>query len=267
MKYILKWLLVLLVIFIGWIGVLYSFQEKFIFPAPGNYVQHPIPRNFDWEEVNFRTSDDVLLHGWWMNVGSTETVVFFHGNATNISYYTGQLYMLKKLGKNALFFDYRGYGQSEGKIKREEDIYLDGQAAIDFLSEEKHVSPQHITLWGFSVGTGVATEIALRNPVAALILEAPFLSVPTLAHKFLHFSPPRWLFQYQLDNELKISELTLPLLILHSPDDQMVPFSHGEKLFKKAETEKQFIELTGGHNNAISKSSSLYFSTLQDFLP
>ncbi len=267
MKHVIKWIIILLFIFLGWIGVLYVFQTKIIFPGSERSAQHPIPNSLEWETVQFRTSDDILLSGWWLDMGAKETVVFFHGNATNISHYTGRLYMLKKLGKNALFFDYRGYGQSEGRIQKEEDVYLDGQAAIDFLKNEKGIDPDHITLWGFSIGTGIATEMAVRNPVSALVLEAPFLSVPKLAHKFFPFLPTQWFVRYKLNNESKIANLTIPLLILHSPDDRNVPFSHGQQLFEKAVSEKQFVELSGGHDEAISVSASIYFSALESFLP
>ncbi len=267
MKHVLKWILVLIVIFVGWLGILYSFQTKIIFPAVKEYVQHPLPKSLEWENVSFRTSDDVLLHGWWFDGGHEETVLFFHGNATNISHYTGRLYMLEKLKKNVLFFDYRGYGRSKGRVRKEEDVYIDGQAAIDFLVNTKQIPPQHISLWGFSIGTGVAMEMALRNPVSTLILEAPFLSVKKLAKTHVPFPPLEWLLRYKLNNEEKITELTIPLLILHSPDDQQVPFTHGQQLFEKAKTEKQLVELSGDHDEAISKSASLYFSELQDFLP
>jgi uncharacterized protein len=267
MKFILKWILVLFILFVGWLGVMYTFQTKIIFPSPKEHINHPIPGALEWEDVSIQTTDNITLHGWWMDMGAEETVVFFHGNSTNISYYSGRLYMLKKLEKNALFFDYRGYGKSEGRVVREEDVYTDGQAAIDFLTQEKNIDPKKITLWGFSVGTGIATEMALRNPVSKLILEAPFLSVSALAYEFVPLHLPNWYWRYKFDNQSKIANITVPLLLLHSPEDKNVPYEQGQILFEKATTEKEFVELSGNHDNAISKSAAVYFSALKEFLP
>jgi fermentation-respiration switch protein FrsA (DUF1100 family) len=266
MNMFVKWFLVLIVIYIGWMGSLYFLQEKLIFYPSQSAEKVPVPAKMPVEEVFFETSDGVKLQGFYVPTeGATETVLFFHGNAGNVSYRFDRLYVPWSLGKNALIFDYRGYGLSEGEISNEVDLYLDGAAALDFLVSEKGAMPENVILWGRSLGAAVALELATKNSIKKLILESPFLSIRQLAReRFWWF--PSLLVRYQFDNKSKISEIEAPLLIFHSEEDETVPFAHGKKLLELASEPKELVPLSGEHNGSLSKSFEVFYPAMEKFL-
>ncbi len=158
-----KWIATLSVIYIVWAGLMLLNQEKLIFFPTNEIMPIPHPRGVEIEEVFFKTKDGETLHGYFSPIEkSDETILFFHGNAGNVSGRIGRLFLLHKLGKNVLIFDYRGFGQSSGEIRNEEDLYLDGSAAVKFLEKEKKLPVEKMVFWGRSLGGGVALEVAKR---------------------------------------------------------------------------------------------------------
>ncbi|MCF7812073.1 lysophospholipase [Candidatus Gracilibacteria bacterium] len=230
------------------------------------YSHHPVPSELEWEEVTFQTSDGFELSGWWMDNEAERTVLFFHGNAGNISHRTGQLFIFQRLGLNALLFDYRGYGKSEGKISSEEDLYRDAEAGWNFLTEEKNIDQKNIIIWGNSLGAAVALEIAQEKNIAGVVLESPFLSLREIAQLQYPFLPVRWLLKYGFENEKKIPHIQAPLILLHSQEDEVIPISHSEVLLDLAPSPKTLIPLTGAHLRMQFDSTKEYFRALKDFL-
>ncbi|MCF7905704.1 alpha/beta hydrolase [Candidatus Gracilibacteria bacterium] len=267
MKQIIKWVLTLLVIFVLWIGALYFFQERFLFFPSSEIADQPVKSSLSWDEVSWQTTDGNTLHGRWMETkGADGTVLYFHGNAGNISHLNGQLYIFQVLNKNALIFDYRGFGESDGIIQKEQDLYEDSLSALTFLTEEKNISPSDIILWGQSLGSAFAVELAQKEPFAAVVLDFPFLSLPLVSQIHYPFLPVQWLLKYKFNNREKIKNIQSPLLIFYSNNDEVVPATQSETLFQQAKEPKKIVELAGSHNRAISESIEIYLREARDFL-
>ncbi len=264
--YVVKWLMVLLILYIAWTGAMYALQEKFIFQPRRDMITHPIARTLKWDEVSLKTKDGETLSAWWMDNGAERTVLYFQGNGANISYHTGQLFIFQKLGLNALMFDYRGYGESTGNMKHEADFYEDAATALRFLTEEKNIPTEKILLWGRSIGTAGTVELASEGNFAGVILESGFPSLGEVAQYQYPMLPARWLVRYKFLNEEKMKRVHSPVLIFHSKEDEVIPFAQGEKLFAAAREPKKFVELKGTHDRMISDSTEEYWKALREFL-
>jgi fermentation-respiration switch protein FrsA (DUF1100 family) len=265
-KFLRNILLLLLGGYVFICGLLYFFQEKLIFFPSKTLLE--APNDLRLEDVFFTTSDNVVLHARFMDVGSEKTVLFFHGNAGNVSLWNDQFYLFQKLGYNALTVDYRGYGKSESSIKKEEDIYTDALAAYTYLREEKKIPEKNIIFWGRSLGNAPSLELAQNKNLHAVVVESAFTSLEDVSREHYSFFPTLILLQYSFKNDEKIQNISAPVLVIHSRDDKTIPFSHGEKLFlllDKNTPEKKFIEISGDHNNGWKTSWNIYFTGIQEF--
>lgn len=200
------------------------------------------------EDVNLTTGDGVKIHGWYARpvrgaarkpVPTKGTLLFLHGNAGNISHRFGLIRLLTELPVDVFIPDYRGYGKSEGSPS-EEGLYRDAEAAYAFLTDSRGIPPDRLVLYGESLGGAVCVELARRRPCAGLILESTFTSVPAMARHILPF-PPLWLcLRTRFDSLSKIGSIKAPKLFIHSPEDEVVPYSMGRKLFERAADPKEF---------------------------
>ena len=198
--------------------------------------------------MNIATGDGETLHGWWVPVADAKgTVLFFHGNAGNISHRIDYLTMFKQLGYNTLLFDYRGYGQSSG-TPSESGTYLDAQAAWRYLIEIQGIGPERIVLFGESLGGAVAAWLAAREKPGLLALVSTLTSVPDLAAEIYPFLPVRWISRFDYNTLEFLQSITCPIFIAHSPQDEIIPYRHGQRLFQAAPEPKQFLPLQGTHN-------------------
>jgi fermentation-respiration switch protein FrsA (DUF1100 family) len=219
-----------------------------------------------FEDVTLQTADGMRLHGWFIPVGNPRaTVLFCHGNAGNISHRLDSIALLNSLGLQVLIFDYRGYGKSEGRPS-EKGTYRDVDAAWHYLREVRGLTEAGIIIFGRSLGAAVAADLASRTRPAAVILESAFTSVPDMAAEFYPWLPVRLLSRYRYDNLGKVARIARPLLLVHSRQDEIIPFAHGERLFGRAREPKQSLELTGGHNDAFQSSRKAYTHGLKSFL-
>ena len=214
-----------------------------------------------FENAWCETQDGLKIHGWFLKAPNASTcLLFFHGNADNISIRLPKAQEWVKRGVSVLLVDYRGYGQSEGKIKKGKDLYADGEAAFKWLREAKNLKPEQLILYGESIGSVPAIELALNHRFKSIVLEAPFTSIVELArHHYGGWIPEFLLKDFLLDNEAKISQLKAPLFILHGEDDEIVPITMGKRLFEQAPEPKQFFEIPGAHHNDISEVGGTEF--------
>jgi len=219
-----------------------------------------------YEDVALQTVDDIRLHAWFIPAENPRaTVLFCHGNAGNISHRLDSIRLLHSLGLQVLIFDYRGYGKSEGRPS-EKGTYRDVNAAWHYLREVRGLTEAGIIIFGRSLGAAVAADLASRTRPAAVILESAFTAVPDMAAEFYPWLPVRLLSRYRYDNLGKVARIARPLLLVHSRQDEIIPFAHGEVLFGRAREPKQFLELTGGHNDAFQSSRKAYTHGLKSFL-
>jgi fermentation-respiration switch protein FrsA (DUF1100 family) len=219
----------------------------------------------EYEDVTLETSDGVKVHGWFVPGESDRVLLYFHGNAGNISH---RLYSIREwhdLGFSVFIIDYRGYGQSSGK-PTEQGLYQDGHAAWRYLTDSRGIAPDDIIVFGRSLGGSVASWLAAREEPAALIVESSFTSVPDVGQAVYPWLPVRWLSRFKHATRDHVTTTTCPVLVVHSRDDEIIPFHHGEAIFEAANEPKTFLEIRGGHNDAHAVSAALYRDGMQDFL-
>ncbi len=263
---------VLLVILLTWCALavyLYIRQPALLYypDVPTRAIEiTPAAIGLEFEDITFITEDNVALHGWYIPSSSARaTLLFCHGNAGNISHRLESIQLFNELGLNVLIFDYRGYGKSDGSPS-EKGTYQDAQAAWQFLISEKQQAPNEIIVFGRSLGAAIATDLAGRTQPAAVILESAFTSVPDIGADFYPWLPVRLLSRFAYDNGAKIVTIASPILIIHSRDDEIIPFTHSKQLFDLANEPKQFLELSGGHNGGFLENRAIYQKTLDGFL-
>jgi len=208
-----------------------------------------------FEDVFFKASDGVELNGWFFPASTNSqrrhlAVLVCHGNAGNISDRLDKCAALLSTGVSVFVFDYRGYGRSQGRPS-EEGTYQDAQAACQRL-RQKGFSGSNIIAFGESLGGGVAAELAVREPAGGLVLESTFTSIPDLGAELFPWLPVRWLAKIRYDTRSKLPRLHVPVLLMHSPVDELVGFHHGKANFAAANEPKLFWELRADHNNPLA---------------
>jgi fermentation-respiration switch protein FrsA (DUF1100 family) len=229
-------------------------------------VVTPAEAGLAYESVTITTEDGVTLDGWFVPVSQARgLLLFFHGNAGNISHRLDSLKIFNELGLATLIFDYRGYGRSGGEPS-EEGTYRDAEAAWRFVTEGRHIPPRDVVLFGRSLGAAIAAHLATRHTPGALIIESAFTSVPDLAAELYPFLPARWLARFRYSTQADLVSVLSPLLIVHSRDDEIIPFAHGQRLFAVANEPKRLLELRGGHNDGFLVSRHTYVDGLHTFL-
>ncbi len=266
MKTLIYFIIILFVVLVtGKLVVLWLEQKMLYYPGKALDAT-PESLRLAYEDVYINTQDGQKLHGWWVaSKPQAFTVLYFHGNAGNISHRLHRTQFFRDLGWNLLIVDYRGYGKSTGR-PREKGLYLDALAAYAFLTQEKGVSPERLIIYGKSLGGSVAAELCLQKPAAALVLESTFSSTALMGRRMFPWFPVQWVLSQKYDTLNKISRLKLPKLIVHGRGDDMIPFSHGEMLFRQAVEPKQFVPFFGEHNDEVYVSSGEYRKVLEKFV-
>ena len=266
MRMLLTLLIMLAVAYLGVVLLVYFGQSRLVYFPEKPLSLTPGAIGLDYTSVTIATRDGETLHGWWMPVPDAKgTVLFFHGNAGNISHRINYLAMFKRLGYNTLLFDYRGYGQSSG-VPSESGTYLDAQAAWRYLTETRGIAPAQIVLYGESLGGAVAAWLAAQEKPGLLALASTFTSVPDLAAKLYPFLPVRWISRFDYATRKFLQSVTCPVFIAHSPQDEIIPFEHGQQLFQAAPEPKQFLTLEGGHNIGFIFMQPAWIKSLGAFL-
>ncbi|MGH7796213.1 MAG: alpha/beta hydrolase [Candidatus Binatia bacterium] len=243
-------------------------EEGMIFHPSPTVARTPRQVGLQFEDIFFTTRDGVRLNGWFIpHRQARSTLVWFHGNAGNISHRVDNIKLLHdKVKVNVFIFDYRGYGLSEGRAS-EAGTYLDGEAAVDLLRKKLGANGGKTILFGRSLGAAVAAEMATRFDSQGLILESPFISIAEMARIVLPFLPIGSLLQTRYDVVAKIKQITVPLLVLHGDRDEIVPFSHGKAVFDAAPEPKRFFAIAGAsHNDTYIVGGDNYFQQLKEFI-
>lgn len=229
-------------------------------------VASPQEIGLNYENIELRTEDGVRLHGWHIPAVSTRgTLLFFHGNAGNISHRLDSIRIFHKLNLSVFIFDYRGYGRSEGSPS-EAGTQSDARAAWRFLIEERGIAPGKIILFGRSLGAAVAAQLATQTQPGALIIESAFTSVPDVAAEIYWWLPVRWLTRFDYATRDYVAQGQGPVLVVHSPEDEIIPYRHGEAIFTAAHAPKEMLRLRGGHNDGFLLSGEHYVQGLDGFL-
>ena len=229
------------------------FEDKFVYFPSKDLLETPTNYGLKYEQVNLISADGTKIMAWSiLHNDKAPWLIYLHGNGENISRYLTLTTKLYELGINIFMLEYRGYGKNEGKPS-ELGLYQDAESAYQYVLE-KATSANKIILYGYSLGSGVAVELATRQKISALILEAPYKSVPDVAKDIYRIVPYRLMKNLYASKD-KISQVNVPLLIIHSSDDRAIPFSHGKALFDLAHGPKTFVEIQGGHTAMLNKAT------------
>jgi fermentation-respiration switch protein FrsA (DUF1100 family) len=216
---------------------IYLFQRNLLYhPSVNGYQGDEI--NFDYKEVFIQNKEGIKLKSWLheKDLINKKTIIFFHGNAGNLSNRNYKLNELSKFDINFLIVAYRGFSGNQGNPS-EQGLYEDAKSTFDWLTI-KGVKEKNIILYGESLGTAVAIETAQNKDLAGIILESPFTSMVELAQKYYPFLPVKFLLKDKYETIKKLPNINSPLLVLHGKLDSVVPFSMGKNLFDKANKPK-----------------------------
>ena len=247
---LLKIVAVIALAYAALVGCIFIAQDSLVyFPNMGReIVRTPRDYGLEYEDVSIRTQDGETLHAWWVPAPKSRgSVLLFHGNAGNISHRIDYARMFRSLGYDTLLVDYRGYGKSTGK-PTEEGTYRDAEASWQWL-KSRGIAERDIALFGESLGGGVASWLAERYSPRALVIASSFTSVPDLGAEVYRFLPVRLMSRFKYDTLARLERVKVPVLVIHSPKDDIIPFSHGKKLYEAAREPKTFLEVAGGHND------------------
>jgi hypothetical protein len=256
-------------VYLALVVLIYFGQSRLIFFPNRTLITTPDQAGLDYVDVTIPVTLSENLNAWHFLASqpgdSTPTVLFCHENAGNISYSLETVRLFLDFGVNVLVFDYRGYGRSDGQPS-EQNVYEDAHAAWRWLVAVRQTAPEKIFIFGRSLGGAVAIDLATRVNCAGVILESTFTSAIDMGRRLYPFVPIRLVSRFSFDSLSKISRVSCPVMVAHSPADEMIPYAMGKALYEAARTEKQFIDLTGRHNDLLSLDSDLYRNALRGFL-
>ena len=248
--------------------LVYMMQGRMLYlpDLPGRALtMTPADIGLDYQDVFLESDDGVTLHGWFIPGRSARALLFFHGNAGNISHRLDSIRLFHDLGLSVLIIDYRGYGQSKGRTT-EWGIYRDADATWRHLFEDRGLVASDIVIFGRSLGASVASQLAAKQQPLALIVESSFTSVPDIAQELYPWLPARWLSRLKHATREHVQDVQCPVLVVHSRDDEIIPFHHGEAIFSSANEPRTLLTIRGGHNDAFLRDVRAYTEGLQAFL-
>jgi fermentation-respiration switch protein FrsA (DUF1100 family) len=253
-------------VYIGLSVLLFVMQSQILYQPSRNYDYTPSDYGLKYEAVSLSTPDGQSLAGWFVpTAGDGRTVLFCHGNAGTISHRLDTLKIFHELGLNCLIVDYRGYGKSTGK-PTEIGTKIDVLAGFQWLVEEKGTRPEEIILFGRSLGGSVAAMLAKDIGPAGLVLESAFTSFDDVGSHYYPWLPVRLFSRFNYNTLEAVKEITCPVLVIHSPDDEIIPYKFGQQIFAAANDPKQFADLKGTHNEGFYDNDELYKEIWQNWL-
>lgn len=248
-----------------WFELLITFHPE---PLSAHEIKSPAEGA---EIVWFNSADGTRLNGWFFESQlkpATATIVFFHGNGGNISSVGWMGQRFAKHGFNVLLFDYRGYGASEGVVADESGLYADGDAAVAFVVNNKGVRPEQIILYGHSLGTTVAADVASRGNYGAVVLESGFSSASSLASSALPWLPTwlHFLGRNRFESARKLANVKSPILIAHGDPDRTIPTNEARLLFASANEPKKLLLVPGAGHVVFADAGESYLNQVEQFM-
>ena len=242
------------------------YEKKMIFFPFKDLEAIPSDYGIIYEDIFFKTPDNIQINGWFIpNKSASKTILLFHGNAGNLSHRIEIIEMLLKLNVNVFIIDYRGYGKSNGKPS-EKGIYTDALTSYEYLINQKKIKPENIIVYGKSLGTIVAIDLASKVKIDKLIVDSGLTSAKDMSKLILPFLPLYIFLNVKFDSINKIKKVNCPKLIIHSIDDRTIPFSMGQKLFQEAKKPKQFYQSTGNHNEFLYINKTEISNIIANFI-
>ena len=246
--------------------LIYVFQSHLIFFPEKAVLLTPDDVNLPYRDVYLKSAAGTRIHGWYVpHEQPRATLLFLHGNAGNISQRLDSVKFFYSMGLSVFIIDYQGYGRSSGSPS-EAGTYQDARAAWSFLTGEQKLPPRQVIVFGRSLGGAVAVWLAAEYHPGALIIESTFTSIADLGKHYYPYLPVQWLTRIRYPTLDRISGVRCPLLVIHSRDDEIIPFEQGQRLYSAAVEPKEFLQISGGHNDGFLLSAGIYSGGLQSFI-
>jgi uncharacterized protein len=275
-KFFLPFLRILVLAYIGLAIALYFGQSNLVYMPSQALTETPATIGLKFEDIQITTKDNVNLDAWFVPAKDNDqigkgVILFCHGNGGNIGNRVSYLPIFRDLGLSTFLFDYRGYGKSEGK-PTEAGTYADVEAAWQYLTQERKISPKKIIIYGESLGGAIGAYIAqltsqdLKNNAGGLVLASTFTSISDRASELYPFLPIRLLSRFSYNSIERLPSIKIPVLIIHSTEDEIIPFTHGDRNFQAANQPKKLIKLRGDHNGGFLDSLETYRNGLNEFI-
>ncbi len=256
---------IIIIIYMAVNGFMYLRQPAMVFFPARDLSENPDDWGLQYDDVFIKTADGVTINGWFIpEKNSDKALLFLHGNGGNISHRKESVEIFNRLGLNVFIIDYRGYGISEGSPD-EKGLYLDAQIAWDYLIK-KGFDKTKIIIFGRSLGGAIAINLASKVKPGALIIESTFSSARDMGQSIFPLLSRVLIFRYSFNSGELIKKINSPLLVIHSPDDEIIPFKLGKKVFDAANEPKSFFSLQGDHNNGFIISQPDYEKRLAEFI-
>lgn len=251
--------------YLALVALVYLGQSHMVYFPTTGIMATPDRIGLSYKDVELKTGTGIKIHGWHVPAKDSRwTVLMLHGNAGNVSHRLDTLRILHDLGADTLIIDYPGYGMSEGRPD-EQGTYQAAMAGWEFLIRSE-VDPGRIVLFGRSLGGVIAIWLAARVKPAALIIESGFTSINDMARHHYPFLPVGLISRYEYNAVAAAGDITAPVLMVHSTQDEIVPFELGTRLYDALPGDKAFLEIRGGHNDGFLVSGRMYTDGLRRFL-
>ncbi len=262
---------IILLAYFGLLALLYFKQSSLVFlpQVEREFRASPADIGLSFTPLALATADGETLDGWFVPAGTEHRarglIIFFHGNAGNIGHRLDYLRMFHYIGFATLMVDYRGYGRSSG-TPSEEGTYRDAAAIWQHATRVLGIVAEDIVLFGESLGGGVAAQLAAEHRPGALVLASTFTSVPDMGADLYPLLPIRPLARIRYGTLSRLSRIACPVMVIHSRNDDIIPFAHGRRLFEAARAPKRFLEIEGGHNEGFVFGNEAWIRHLDEFL-
>ena len=259
-------LTILITVWILFSLMVYFNQNNLVYvPTKGsNYT--PSNYNIIYEDITLTTEDNEEIKSWFIPHNNPRaTLLFLHGNGGNLSSRLDSINIFHQLGLSVFIIDYRGYGDSSG-IATENGTYIDAETAFYFLKNEKNISEDDIIIFGRSLGGAVAIWLAKKYKSLALIVESSFTSIIDMGKHNYPYLPITILANIYYPSIERVPNIDIPILLIHSKEDDIVPYKFGRALFEAANEPKHFLEIYGLHNDGYLTSGAVYTEGIDKFL-
>ncbi len=241
--------------------MLYRFEHSQVYHPTRDAESTPDDVGRPAEEIWLNTSDGLRLHAWFFAAEKASprarfVMLFCHGNGGNLTSRPGYYRAILETGVSLLTFDYRGYGRSGGQPS-EAGTYTDAATAYQWL-RTRGFAPEHILVWGESLGGGIASQLAATERVGGLVLQSTFTSIPDIGAELFPWLPVKLISRIKYDTLSRLPEIPCPVVVMHSRADTTIGFHHGERNFAVARETKAFVEIGGDHNDALLANRAAY---------
>ena len=245
-------------------------QETRLVFAAGRPLAETRPSG-PFEQLDMPRGDGVRQFGWMLRHPNQSTaapwLLFLHGNRATVASRVNivRYEQLRLLGLNVFAPEYRGFGGLGGE-PTETSVTTDARQGYEYLRQQLGIPADRIVIYGWSLGSAIAVNVAAEVPSAAVILEGAPASLAALGARQYPWMPIRLVMRNPFDSILKVRKIQAPMLFLHSPDDAVIPIEEGRRLFDAAPEPKQFVEVAGGHINPAEQDAARMFGAVREFL-